>query len=80
MLQFLAVRRNQMKDFDLQEEEIKALNNVRILNDACWVCDDANMTSVLENSGLQAIVDKYNEATELNQIDRRMLNLLQFAY
>ena len=55
-----------MKDFDLQEEEIKALNNIRILNDGCWVCDDANMTSVLENSGLQAIVDKYNEATELN--------------
>lgn len=52
-----------MKDFDLQEEEIKALNNVRILNDAGWVCDDANMTSVLENSGLQAIVDRYNEAT-----------------
>ena len=41
-----------MKDFDLQEEEIKALNNVRIFNDGGWVCDEPTLCTVLENSGI----------------------------
>ena len=52
MLHIIAERRSKMKDFDLQEEELKALNNVRIINDGGWVCDEPTLLTVLDNSGI----------------------------
>ena len=46
-----------MKDFDLQEEEIKALNNIMLINDGGWVCDDPTLSTVLENSGIQKLIN-----------------------
>jgi len=52
MLQMVANRRAAFKHFDIQEEELKALNIIRILVDGGWVCDKPTLETMLINSGI----------------------------
>lgn len=53
MLQWVANRRRNNREFDLQVEELKLLNMVRILNDGGWVCDKPALETMLKDSGVK---------------------------
>lgn len=85
MLQMIASRRTQDRHVDIQEEELKALNIVRILVDGGWVCDRPLLETVLTNSGIQALVDGYEQefaksASVEKRFSERSLVVLQFAH
>jgi hypothetical protein len=83
MLHWIAARRVQYKDVDLQEEEVKALNFLRILVEGGWVCDKPALKTLLDNSGITAMQQKYHGILEGNQtgtMTKQMLIVMQFAF
>ena len=56
MLEFIARRRRQMKDYDVQEEEIKLLNGIKMHVDSGWVVDHQTLEQLFQVCGINEVV------------------------
>jgi len=82
MLQFIAKRRKEIKDYDVQQEEIKLLNGIKMHVDSGWVLDRSTLTQLFTITGVDDISEEYQEAVRAEdiQLPARIVPILQFAY
>jgi len=59
MLEFMARRRRTNPGFDIQKEEVKIMNAVKLLVESGWVVDQNYFKHLCQVSGIDEIVDYY---------------------
>ena len=59
MLQFMAKRRREHPKLDIQREEVKMMNGVKLLVESGWVCDLNYFTHLCEVSGIDKVHVEY---------------------
>ena len=80
MLQFMAKRRREHPKLDIQREEVKMMNGVKLLVESGWVCDLNYFTHLCEVSGIDKVHAEYKELKERNaRIGPRTLSIIRFA-
>ena len=80
MLQFMAKRRREHPKLDIQREEVKMMNGVKLLVESGWVCDLNYFTHLCEVSGIDKVHAEYKELKERNaRISPRTLSIIRFA-
>ena len=52
ILEFIAQRRQKFKDYDVQEEEVKLLNGIKMHVDSGWVVDNDALKQLFAVSGV----------------------------
>ena len=55
LLEFIAQRRMKFEDYDVQEEEVKVLNGIKMHVDSGWVVDYETLGQIFEVSGVSEI-------------------------
>ena len=80
MLQFMAKRRREHPKLDIQREEVKMMNGVKLLVESGWVCDLNYFTHLCEVAGIDKVHAEYKELKERNaRISSRTLSIIRFA-
>jgi len=82
MLEYIAKRTREQKNYDIQKEEIKLLNAVKMHVDSGWVVDHQTLTALLEISGIFEIKKQYDYAVEDDELvaGPNLIPILKFAY
>ena len=70
MLGYMARRRREFPQIDIQREEVKIMNGIKLLVESGWVVDESYFKHLCEVSGMDKIVDQYFSAkSEQKKID-----------
>ena len=71
-----------MKDYDVQQEEVKLLNGIKMHVDSGWVVDKQTLEQLFIFSGISDVKKEYDDAVkdDLVQADSKQVHILQFAY
>ena len=82
LLEFIAQRRRVFSDYDVQEEEVKLLNGIKMHVDSGWVVDQETLQQLFVVSGIQDIQNQYKYAVddERGRPSLKVMNTMQFAY
>ena len=76
----MAKRRREHPKLDIQREEVKMMNGVKLLVESGWVCDLNYFTHLCEVSGIDKVHAEYKELKERNaRIGPRTLSIIRFA-
>ena len=76
----MAKRRREHPKLDIQREEVKMMNGVKLLVESGWVCDLNYFTHLCEVSGIDKVHAEYKELKERNaRISPRTLSIIRFA-
>ena len=82
ILEFIAQRRKKFKDYDVQEEEVKLLNGIKMHVDSGWVVDNDALKQLFSVSGIQEIQNQYEveSNSELVRPSLKVMHTMQLAY
>ena len=64
MLGYMAKRRREHPHLDIEREEVKIMNGVKLLVESGWVVDENYFTHLCEVSGIDKIVEGYKSVKD----------------
>ena len=82
MLEFIAKRRKENVEYDVQKEEIKLLNGIKMHVESGWVVDRPTLAQLFLVSGITAVQEQYRAELESKEKDFNpdLIPIIQFAY
>ena len=82
LLDYIARRRKEQVEYDVQQEEIKLMNGIKMHVDSGWVVDRQTLTELFSLSGINQIKEAYDAACNDNsiQLGAKIVPILQFSY
>lgn len=80
MLGYMARRRREFPQLDIQREEVKIMNGIKLLVESGWVVDESYFKHLCEVSCMDKIVEEYFSAKSAKKkIDAEMVTVLRFV-
>ena len=80
MLSYMAKRRRLNPQMDIQKEEVKMMNGIKMLVESGWVVDENYFKHLCQVSGVDLIAESYSSAkSERRKIDAVAVCVLRFA-
>jgi len=68
MLDYIAKRRRNLSEYDVQKEEIRLLNGIKMHVDSGWVVDRSTLRELFTLTGIAAVKEEYLHALKEDSV------------